>query len=424
MQMTQLQPFVAPNAAGDLLAKQTYQANQAAASGLAASKLADQNLAAGRLNLDVAKFGGEQSLANNKLALEIQKFTEEKKATERKNKTEEMDFVLNVTAGVNSEEDMGRARDIINARYPQYSQKTNELLSVYDPGKIRMMRNALQTETQRLKLEEQTADRKTKEIEAANKLEGFAPGTQVFRGGEELGRVGFKPDAPQGFELFTDPSGNQAYLREGSPVPAGYKRVDKKTGPSVIVQTGDLGKSATTQLQKDVVQGVQNVQSFRETRKLFKPEYLTLFGKGEKEVAEGMDKIGLSSDKQKELIAGRAKWFRQAKQDFIAYRKWATGVAGGEKEMEEIATAFPDPVKNSPTQYTANLDSIEETTKRILQLNADFLKLGINLDQPLDKIIAQAKAAGLDIQAPPLGDQEVTITFVRDSAGNLVRSDQ
>ena len=175
----------------------------------------------------------------------------------------------------------------------------------------------------------------------------------------------------------------------------------KPRGPLVTINTGDLTKPSQTKLEKDIMEGLRNVNSFRETGKLFKPEYLTYWGKGEKFIATAADKAGISTAGQKGLIKERAAWFRQAKADFIAYRKWATGVAGGEKEMAEIATSFPDPVKNSPTEYQANLTSIEETTKRVLQLNAEFLSSGIDVRQPIEKIFDDIQRLGIDIGESP-----------------------
>lgn len=144
-----------------------------------------------------------------------------------------------------------------------------------------------------------------------------------------------------------------------------------------------------------------------------------MFGKGQKIIAEAADKAGIPTKGQKRLIRERSKWFRQAKADFIAYRKWATGVAGGEKELTEIATSFPDPVKNSPTQYEANLDSIEETTKKVLMLNKDFLRSGIDLDQPLRKILEQARAVGIPTPTSSSGAEgNVIIHF--DAQGNRI----
>ena len=68
------------------------------------------------------------------------------------------------------------------------------------------------------------------------------------------------------------------------------------------------------------------------------------------------------------------------------------------------------------------MDNIEETTKRVLALNTEFLKSGIDLDQPLDVIMEQAKKAGIGSKAPKAGTTKAgTKTVIRfDKDGNLI----
>jgi hypothetical protein len=293
------------------------------------------------------------------------KLAETKRAAGRKEKIEAYDYALNLLSSVNSQEDMVLAKKILQAKYPDTSDGIEAMLPKYDPQAVKLIRRSLRTETQKLKLEQQE-----------NELKGFGPGTQIYKGGQKMEQVPFAPQKDN-FEVFANADGDEIYVKEGGKIPKGYNKV-RGTGTTVNVNTGNTGltKASTTAVQKDVMEGIKNVESFQETRKLFKPEYLTLFGKGEKMTAQVADKLGISTEEQKKLIRDRSAWFRQAKADFIAYRKWATGVAGGEKELKEIATSFPDPVKNSPTEYQANLDNIEETTERVLRLNKDFLKVG------------------------------------------------
>jgi len=321
----------------------------------------------------------------------------EQASVKRKNSIEANDFTLNLLAGVNSSEDLDIAKEQLLARYPEYKGLVSQILPFYDTKRVDMIRNSLRTETQRLKLEEKD-------------IKGFSPGSMLYKDGESMGQVPFAPSKPS-HEVFEDQSGNQVYIEKGQKIPTGYKKVQTK-GTQLTINTGDLSKTTTSKLENAVIEGTRNIQSFQGTKKLFKPEYLTIFGKGDKVIAEAADKLGIPMAGQKALIKERSKWFRQAKSDFIAYRKWATGVAGGEKELKEIATSFPDPVKNSPTQYQANLDSIEETTKRVLMLNTDFLREGINMNQPLDKIMEQTRGQGTGEQ------KEVTIKF--DAQGNRI----
>jgi hypothetical protein len=305
------------------------------------------------------------------------------------------------------------------SRYPQYEGEISKILANYDPNAVEYLRNSLRTEVQKLKMEGR---------EEPEQIKGYGPGTMLMKGEEQIGQVPFAPTKPDKdeWEVFESEDGaDQIYVKKGGKIPEGYKKVMGK-GTTLTVNTGDLSKTTKAGLEKDIMEGVRNIQSFQNTRKLYKPEYLTLFGKTDKIMAEAADKAGISTKNQKALIRSRSKWFRQAKADFIAYRKWATGVAGGEKELAEIATSFPDPVKNSPTQYSANLDNIEETTKRVLMTNSEFLRSGIDMDQPLDAILEQAKAIGVGGppgvsgkggSAPP-SPQEVIIEF--DAQGNRI----
>ena len=320
---------------------------------------------------------GRESSANAALA----KLTEQARAQKKQKREESIkanDFALNLLSGVNSEEDLAIAKSIYSTRYPEYAGEVAKLLPAYNPQTVEMIRESLRTETQRLKLEEEP------------KIVGYGPGTDIYQGKEKIGSVPSTPPKPA-YEVFEGPNGDQVYVEKGGEIPKGYTKV-KSVGTSVNINTGDLGKATKTKLEKSIVEATSNIQSFQKTKSLFKPEYLTLFGKSKVMTASTMDKMGLSNKEQKKLIKDRAKWFRQAKADFIAFRKWATGVAGGEKELKEIATAFPDPVHNSPAEYIANLESIEETTKRVLALNSDFLSQGIDLDQPLSAI-GKPKAA-------------------------------
>jgi len=380
-----------------------------------------------------------RELTSNAAAMALSNQQETQRQTGRKERIEAYDYALNVIGSVSSEEDMMIAKKLLHTKYPETADGIEAMLPNYDPNRIEVIRKSLRTETQRLKSEE---------------INAYSPGSALYRGDKKIGEVpvsdkggdyelfdgpsgdqiyvkkggpvppGYsknEKDAKPDYEVFEGPKGEQKYVKKGDPIPDGFKKVVTK-GTNVTVQTGnaDLTKPTKTKLEGEIIEGLQNIKSFNDTKALFKPEFLTLFGKGDAIVANAVDKAGMSSDKQKKLIQDRAKWFRQAKADFIAFRKWATGVAGGEQELKELATAFPDPVNNSPTQYIANLNSIEETTKKVLALNADFLRTGISLDQPLSVIIEQAKAKGISV--PGAGGSGGTVTIIKyDNQGNRIK---
>lgn len=306
----------------------------------------------------------KNAAASNAAIVEILKLKQKQAEAQKKDKIEAYEYALNLLSSVNSDDDMTIAKKILKAKYPETAGGIDQMMPGYDPRSVKLLRNSLRNETQKLKLEAEQTE-----------LKGFGPGTQVYRGGKKEEQVPFAPTKPD-FEVFSGPDGNQVYVRKGDAVPEGFTKVQGK-GTEVTVNTGNMTTATKSKLQQDIIEGKQNIESFKKTRDLFKTEYLTMFGKGERMLASVADKAGVSTEGQKKLIRDRSKWFRQAKADFIAFRKWATGVAGGEKELAEIATAFPDPVKNSPEEYKANLDNIEETTRRVLELNRDFLNSGM-----------------------------------------------
>lgn len=352
----------------------------------------------------------------------------ESNESRRKASIEMNEFALNVLSGVNSQEDLNMATRIFAGRYPAQAKLINIMFpgGTYNPQGVKMLKEALLDTTEKLKQQELDTSQynaETARMEAEKPI--LSPGQQISdrSTGEPVGeQVPFKPAAPEGFELFQNDSGEQMYVQEGTTnIPSGYTRVETGEGSvNVEVNTGDLTKPAQTQLQKDIVQGVQNIASFRKTADLFQDEYLTYLGKADKWIAEKMDKAGIATEDQKALITEYNGWFRQAKADFIAYRKWATGVAGGEKELVEIATSFPDPVKNSPTQYRANIQNIEKTTRDVLTMNAAFLESGIDTNQPLQAIFAEIKEKGVDIPDMPTSSGGGLEPMKFDSEGNLI----
>jgi hypothetical protein len=85
--------------------------------------------------------------------------------------------------------------------------------------------------------------------------------------------------------------------------------------------------------------------------------------------------LGIPGDT--DYLANRTQWKQEAMTTFLAWRKWVTGVAGGEKEMREIAKSFPDPQRNSPTEFKANLKQARKTTIKLRNRLIMFRSIGI-----------------------------------------------
>jgi len=143
------------------------------------------------------------------------------------------------------------------------------------------------------------------------------------------------------------------------------QKFPSKTGTEVTV---NLGTSTKTKLEQDIIDGSTKIESLDEIERLFKPEYLTYMGKGQAAYEKYAEKMGIPVDT--DFLASLTKWHQEAKTTFFIWKKWVTGVAGGEKEMRDIAKSFPDPQRNSPTEFRANLEQARKTTKKlIIKLN-------------------------------------------------------
>lgn len=156
-------------------------------------------------------------------------------------------------------------------------------------------------------------------------------------------------------------------------------QIKQKKAGATNINLGQEGlqKPVVTELQKNIIKASGQIETLNEIEQSFKPEFLTWAGKGEKFIRRQMDKAGVATGEQKQETYAYQDWYAPAKQSFLEYRKWITGVAGGEKEMKEIAKSYPDPDRNSPTEYKANLKRTREIIRKIQNVQKTFLEEGI-----------------------------------------------
>lgn len=171
----------------------------------------------------------------------------------------------------------------------------------------------------------------------------------------------------------------------GMPTFSDYAKAPAKTTLSIE----GLTKPTQTQLEEGIIEGEKRIMGLNETEKLFNSAFLEYKGKAISEVQKFADKLGLGTGT--EFLQKRSAWMTQAKQEFLVYRKWVTGVAGGEKEYAEIAKAFPDPERNSPAEFMANL---KQTKKWAAKLN-NWLKytrtIGLSITETPEEAEKAAK---------------------------------
>jgi hypothetical protein len=177
---------------------------------------------------------------------------------------------------------------------------------------------------------------------------------------------GWKPykaptEKPPVYDVIENKKGEQAYIEKGSNIPPGW-RVAKGSETSVNI---NLEKSTKGAVEKDIVEKGEALQTLRDTEKAFKDDYLTWPGEARAWGERISEKAGIT--KGSKWLSDRQEWYQGAKENLLKFRKFITGVAGGEKEFDEIASAAPDPDRNSPTTFKANLRKSKINTIKLIK---------------------------------------------------------
>jgi hypothetical protein len=135
-----------------------------------------------------------------------------------------------------------------------------------------------------------------------------------------------------------------------------------------------LGKSPTNAAQTEISSNTQALDRIRVIESLYEPEFLTFKGKAMGDWATFMNKM--DPKERSGFQSRRAAFLSSANRDFLTFRKWATGVSGGEKEMAEIkrATFSED---DSPQDFEAKLATTKSLYRRLNARLQSALKAGV-----------------------------------------------
>lgn len=141
---------------------------------------------------------------------------------------------------------------------------------------------------------------------------------------------------------------------------------------------------------KEIEAGQEQLDRINQITSLYEPEFLTFPGKAKGAWATFMNK--LNPEQRSQFQQRRAAFISAANRDFLAFRKWATGVAGGEKEMAEIkrATFSED---DSPQDFEAKIELMRSLTRRMIARKKAALAAGVENEAQFKEYI---KAHPLD----------------------------
>lgn len=129
-----------------------------------------------------------------------------------------------------------------------------------------------------------------------------------------------------------------------------------------------LTKTTQTAIEKDILANAQTIRGLERSLELFEPDFLTVQGKIRGKIEKVTD-LFRSRDPDVQSFLGRQRTFiTNAKREFLKFRKFITGVAGGIEEFKEIAKAFPDVENMSPTEFMAAGKEAIRSSKQIINL--------------------------------------------------------
>jgi len=202
------------------------------------------------------------------------------------------------------------------------------------------------------------------------------------------------PDAPkttQASSVIVDPKNSDRAIRVRDTFDEQGNVINRQIlGEATLAEKlGGVAPEAFTHLQKSVAAKIQteikdaevNIANLKSISKQFKPEYTELpFKISQKwttyqEKAGGL--LGKPNKARQESLSEFTGWRRNAAREFVVFKKWATGVAAGQKEMtEQIEQAFAAPLRDSATEFKSKIDGATKVQERTLAILTDILNRG------------------------------------------------
>lgn len=170
----------------------------------------------------------------------------------------------------------------------------------------------------------------------------------------------------------------------------GNMRIEVGPDGSLIYATGEGAlmptKPSKTALQKEIVDTQQALDSINFIEDLYDPEFLTYKGALSHSWSDIVNK--LDPARQSEFAQGRQSFKVAVDQAFLTFRKWATGVAGSDKEMRQIEKATFS-MRQSPQAFMAALNSVKRMKQQLIARNKAALIAGVNSEKEFKQFLKE-----------------------------------
>lgn len=201
-----------------------------------------------------------------------------------------------------------------------------------------------------------------------------------------LDRAGIKPRA-EGDQIVAS-SNLFSIGEEGQP-----QRGDE------IVEGIKLEKPVRNEVQKRLLDNYRDYDTITRLYEEWDDRAFTLQGKAEETLAEYKDWVGISDKQEQELLGTRIVQKQRIDSMMLIWRKYITGVAGGEKEMKDIEATTLN-TKLTPAQARASRDELMRKITRDRIVYSRMLKRGfiggVNTDKKAYTANFKAERAKVD----------------------------
>ena len=176
--------------------------------------------------------------------------------------------------------------------------------------------------------------------------------------------------------------------------------------PGMNINLGGLTKATQSDLESQIVAGADQLVGLNELLETFDESFLTLGGAATSGAQELLDKAGAGGLVGTEFLEKRSAYVALAQAEKLKFRKSITGVAGGEKEFNEIVQAFPNPISDSPAKFKSKLEQTIKNRKNLIKRL--ILLKGAGITKPTEEDFAK-----IPLNSPLLDiipDDQITIT--------------
>lgn len=168
-------------------------------------------------------------------------------------------------------------------------------------------------------------------------------------------------------------------LMQAQTAPTAYPEPDPNA--RMLPQTMQLSKQNITDVQGKLMEKRDSFKQIKGIIKNFDPDAFSLSGRVAEKYATVKDYLGKASVEDKALLDRRTEQQQNIDTLFLQWRKFITGVAGGEREMEDIRKTILN-TKLSPEQAKAAAANLYKKLLRDSNAYENMLTQGIPVNDP------------------------------------------